>query len=346
MLIKSAEVISSHLVEGRLNRNDVSLFLTKGRLAKLLELITATEAKEVFIDAELSGIQLRNLTRELKVLVTDRSSLILKIFALRARSQAGKMQVQLARLQYNATHLVREWSHLERQRGGLSKTGGPGEKQIELDRRMIDEKIKKLKKDLLILSKQRDSQRKSRQRSGAFTIALVGYTNTGKSTLFNTLTKANSLAKDQLFASLDPMARRCYIPDLPPQQNIIALDTVGFVRNLPHNLVEAFHATLEETRLADLLLIVGDISDSEANLRYRDVEKVLEEINVADTPRILVWNKVDLLTNPPTPINKSLEEYSKYEDKTEIVFISAREKIGIDELQKLIAKKIDLKLSH
>lgn len=336
LLINSANINTVSQMSGRINRNDSATFITTGRLQKLQERVLATGAKYVFVDWELSGIQLRNLKTALKIEVIDRTGLILSIFSQRARSQAGKMQVELAQLQYKSTHLVREWSHLERQRGGLGKTGGPGEKQLELDRRMIGDKIKKLRKELAVLGKQRQSQRKQRSRRGAFTIALVGYTNTGKSTLFNVLTKANSLEKNQLFASLDPMARRCFLPDLPPEQNVIALDTVGFVRDLPHSLVEAFHSTLEETRLADLLLIIGDISGESANERYRDVDKVLSEIGVADIPRILVWNKIDLLQTPPPTMHKEIN--NQFGINTPSIFISARNKIGIEELKKLISK--------
>ena len=333
-LIKSAEDKEVALISGRINRKDVTTFLTKGRLQQLKEQIIHHRARQVFIDAELTGIQLRNLMRELKIEVIDRTGLILMIFAKRAKSLAGKMQVQLAKMQYEASHLVHIWTHLERQRGALGKTGGPGEKQIELDRRILEQKIKKLKKDLKTLGKQRQAQRKKRIRSNAFTIALVGYTNTGKSTLFNCLTKANSLAKDQLFASLDAMARSFYIPTLPHSQNLVALDTVGFIRDLPHSLIEAFHATLEETRLADLLLIIGDISDNEANLRYLDVDKVLAEIGVEKIPRIIVWNKIDLLTHPPTPIN--LANNSK-----QTVFISSKNKQGLDNLINIIANQVE-----
>lgn len=331
LLVESAGHESVALMVARLYRTSPATFMTSGKLATLIEGVQATGAQQIYIDTELSGIQLRNLQRETQVNVADRTGLILNIFAQRARSQTGKLQVELARLNYLATHLVREWSHLERQRGGLGKTGGPGEKQIELDRRLIAEKIKKLKTQLATIAQQRQSQRKARARRGAFTLALVGYTNAGKSTLFNRLTGAHSLAKNQLFASLDPMARRCYIPALPPNQNVVALDTVGFIRALPHDLIEAFHATLEETRLADLLLIVADSNDPQARERLRDVEEVLESIGSADIPRLLVWNKADLLTDVPRQSIESADQVS----------VSALTGLGIHELQEKIAQKIE-----
>lgn len=240
-------------------------------------------------------MQIRNLERALseggpEVRVYDRTDLILEIFAQRARSHEGKLQVELARLEHLSTRLVRGWTHLERQRGGLSKTGGPGEKQIELDRRLIGERVKKLKDRLKKVARVRATQRAARTRSGMLRVSIVGYTNAGKSTLFNRLTRADSLVADKLFATLDPTTRRLHLGD---GVNCSISDTVGFVRDLPHGLVAAFRSTLEETVQADLLLHVVDASNPRHDEQIDAVNVVLAEIGAADIPQVVIWNKID-----------------------------------------------------
>lgn len=222
--------------------------------------------------------------------VYDRTDLILEIFAQRARSHEGKLQVELARLEHLSTRLVRGWTHLERQRGGLSKTGGPGEKQIELDRRLIGERVKKVKERLKKVARVRATQRAARDRSGMLRVSIVGYTNAGKSTLFNRLTRAEAFVADQLFATLDPTTRRLHLGE---GVNCSISDTVGFVRNLPHGLVAAFRSTLEETVQADLLLHVVDASNPRHDEQVDAVNVVLAEIGAADIPQIVIWNKID-----------------------------------------------------
>jgi GTP-binding protein HflX len=254
-------------------------------------------ARTVVFDHELTAVQVRNLERALSeegpaVQVYDRTDLILNIFAQRARSHEGKLQVELARLEHLSTRLVRGWTHLERQRGGLSKTGGPGEKQIELDRRLIGERVKKLKERLKKVERTRATQRAARTRSGMLRVSIVGYTNAGKSTLFNRLTRADSLVADKLFATLDPTTRRLHLGE---GVNAAISDTVGFVRDLPHGLVAAFRATLEETVQADLLLHVVDASNPRHDEQIEAVNVVLAEIGAADIPQVVVWNKIDLV---------------------------------------------------
>jgi GTP-binding protein HflX len=252
-------------------------------------------ARSVVFDHDLTAAQIRNLERALSeegpaVRVYDRTDLILEIFAQRARSHEGKLQVELAQLEHLSTRLVRGWTHLERQRGGLSKTGGPGEKQIELDRRLIGEKVKKLKERLKKVARTRATQRAARTRSGMLRVSIVGYTNAGKSTLFNRLTRADSFVADKLFATLDPTTRRLHLGE---GANAFISDTVGFVRDLPHGLVAAFRATLEETVQADVLLHVVDASNPRHEEQVDAVNVVLAEIGAADIPQIVVWNKID-----------------------------------------------------
>jgi GTP-binding protein HflX len=243
----------------------------------------------------LSPVQQRNLNRLLRVPVVDRTELILDIFAQRARSNEGKLQVELARIEHQLSRLVRGWSHLERQRGGIGQRGGPGEKQIELDRRMLDAKARQLRTRLDKLERQRRTRRRARSRREAFTVSLVGYTNAGKSTLFNALTGAGTYAADQLFATLDTLTRRLRLAD---GSEIVLSDTVGFVRDLPHQLVEAFRATLEETAQADLLLHVVDASAPDRDEQQEQVERVLAEIGADQVPTIIVLNKIDAAAKP------------------------------------------------
>ena len=280
----------------RLRQRRPATLFGAGKVEELLALCQCVEADVVVIDDSLSPVQQRNLEKAWSVKVIDRTGLILEIFARRARTREGKLQVELARLDYERSRLVRTWTHLERQRGGLGKTGGPGETQIELDRRLIAERIDKLRLELEDVRRTRSLHRAARKRVPFPTIALVGYTNAGKSTLFNRLTNSDVLAKDMLFATLDPTLRTV---KLPQGRSVIVSDTVGFISDLPHELVEAFRATLEEVREADLVLHVRDIASPDAAAEARDVDTVLEQIPPEPGKRqqlIEIWNKIDMLT--------------------------------------------------
>jgi GTP-binding protein HflX len=270
--------------------------------------------------------------------VADRTALILEIFARRAQSHEGKLQVELARLQYLATRLVRRWSHLERQSGGIGMRGGPGEAQIELDRRMIDERIKQVKERLKRVQKQRHTQRRARGRNGVFKVSLVGYTNAGKSTLFNALVKARAYAANQLFATLDTTTRSLYLGEAGASVSLS--DTVGFIRDLPHKLVEAFQATLSEAADADLLLHVVDAASPVLDEQMIEVERVLAEIGAGDLPQILVYNKLDLLEPDQRPrgLVDSLLRGDGAGKPTPRVFVSALDGSGLPELRRLIAE--------
>ena len=293
--MQSAGAEVCQVVAGRRDRPDAATFAGSGKVEEIKAACRLHDARNVVFDHTLTGIQIRNLERALaeggpEVRVYDRTDLILEIFAQRARSHDGKLQVELARLEHLSTRLVRGWTHLERQRGGLGKTGGPGEKQIELDRRQIGEKVKKLKERLKKVGRTRDTQRAARTRSGLLRVSIVGYTNAGKSTLFNRLTRADSLVADKLFATLDPTTRRVHLGD---GLNAVISDTVGFVRDLPHGLVAAFRSTLEETVQADLLVHVVDASNERHDEQIDAVNVVLAEIGAADIPQVVVWNKID-----------------------------------------------------
>jgi GTP-binding protein HflX len=266
----------------------------KGKVDEIADLVRYVEADVAVVDDALTPVQQRNLEKAWDCKVIDRTGLILEIFARRARTREGRLQVELARLTYERSRLVRTWTHLERQRGGFGVMGGPGETQIETDRRLIAEKIAKLKKELQDVRRTRTLQRSARKRVPYPTVALVGYTNAGKSTLFNRLTQAEVLAEDLLFATLDPTIRTLKLPDGRPA---ILSDTVGFISDLPHELVEAFRATLEEVREADVILHVRDIASDESAAQAADVREVLDRLGVdMDERRILeVWNKIDLL---------------------------------------------------
>ena len=278
---------------------DAALFVGSGKADEIKLLVQAHQAHTVLFDQAISPAQQRNLERVLGVPVADRTALILEIFAARAKSHEGKLQVELARLQYLATRLVRRWSHLERQSGGIGMRGGPGEAQIELDRRMIDDRIKVTKERLKKVQRQRSTQRRARERNAVFKVSLVGYTNAGKSTLFNALVKARSYAANQLFATLDTTTRSMYLEEAG--QSVSLSDTVGFIRDLPHKLVEAFKATLQEAAEADLLLHVVDAASPHLDEQMVEVERVLDEIGAAEIPQILVYNKQDLLEESQRP---------------------------------------------
>jgi GTP-binding protein HflX len=280
---------------------DAALFIGSGKADEIKLLATQQGAQEVLFDQSLSPGQQRNLERHLGLPVNDRTFLILEIFAQRARSHEGKLQVELARLQYLSTRLVRRWSHLERQSGGIGMRGGPGEAQIELDRRMIGETIKRTKERLAKVKKQRQTQRRQRERRDAFNISLIGYTNAGKSTLFNALVKARAYAADQLFATLDTTTRQLYLGEAG--RSVSLSDTVGFIRDLPHGLVDAFQATLQEAIDADLLLHVVDAANPHFAEQILQVQSVLKEIGADGIPQLLVFNKIDALDAEHQPAN-------------------------------------------
>ena len=315
---------------------DPALFVGSGKADEIKALVAATSAHGVIFDQNLSPAQQRNLERHLGVAVADRTGLILDIFAARAQSHEGKLQVELARLQYQATRLVGRWSHLERQQGGIGTRGGPGEAQIELDRRMIGERIKTVKERLEKVKRQRGTQRKARERRGTFRVSLVGYTNAGKSTLFNALVKARAYAADQLFATLDTTTRALWLGEA--QSSVSLSDTVGFIRDLPHKLVEAFEATLHEAAEADLLLHVIDAASPVLAEQQAEVERVLDDIGASHVPQIWVYNKCDLLEES----QRSREPSDWTEVHTGVrrqrVFVSAATGAGLPELRQAIAE--------
>jgi len=315
---------------------DAALFVGSGKADEIKQLAQALGATEVLFDQSLSPAQQRNLERHLELPVNDRTLLILEIFAQRARSHEGKLQVELARLQYLSTRLVRRWSHLERQTGGAGVRGGPGEKQIELDRRMINEAIKRTKERLVKVKRQRQTQRRQRERRDAFNISLVGYTNAGKSTLFNALVKARAYAADQLFATLDTTTRQLYLSEAG--RSVSLSDTVGFIRDLPHGLIDAFQATLQEAVDADLLLHVVDASNPNYPEQIAEVQRVLAEIGAADIPQVLVFNKLDALDEARRPLQLE-DSYDLDGVATPRVFASARKGEGLPALRQLLARR-------
>ena len=320
---------------------DASLFIGSGKADEIKMLAQQVGATEILFDQALSPSQQRNLERHLELPVNDRTLLILEIFGQRARSHEGKLQVELARLQYSSTRLIRRWSHLERQTGGAGVRGGPGEKQIELDKRMIGESIKRCKERLVKVKKQRQTQRRQRDRQNSFSISLVGYTNAGKSTLFNALVKAKTYVADQLFATLDTTTRQLFLGDA--RQMVSLSDTVGFIRDLPHGLVDAFAATLQEAADADLLLHVVDASSTEYLDQIEQVQRVLHEIGAADVPQILVFNKLDALEKSRWPLHLSdmfeiKNAFTEGVSRVERIFVSAQTGKQVPELRQLLAR--------
>lgn len=313
---------------------DAALFVGSGKADEIRMLAQMHGAREVLFDQALSPAQQRNLERHMEMPVNDRTLLILEIFAQRARSHEGKLQVELARLQYVSTRLVRRWTHLERQMGGIGGRGGPGEKQIELDRRMIADAIKRTKEKLQKVKKQRQTQRRQRERRDVFNISLVGYTNAGKSTLFNALVKARAYAADQLFATLDTTTRQLYLAEAG--MSVSLSDTVGFIRDLPHGLVEAFQATLQEAVDADLLLHVVDASNETFPEQMDQVRKVLGEIDALGIPQVLVFNKLDALSESKKPVLLQ-DTYEVDGVSVPRVFVSARTGEGLPLLRQVLA---------
>jgi len=289
-LAASAGIQARALVRGRRDRPDPAHFAGSGKVEEIKRTLQEQGASLAIFNHDLSPAQERNLEKALGCPIVDRTRLILNIFGQRAKSHEGKLQVELAQLEHAATRLVRGWTHLERQRGGRGFMGGMGETQLEVDRRLIANRVKLLKDKLGKLGRRREVQRRARERGRAFSVSLVGYTNAGKSTLFNTLTRAGALAEDRLFATLDTTTRRLYLPEAG---NVAISDTVGFIRDLPHTLVAAFRATLEEAVHADLLLHVVDAASDAREAQILEVDKVLAEIGANSVPRLLVWNKID-----------------------------------------------------
>ncbi|WP_413012621.1 GTPase HflX [Noviherbaspirillum sp. 1P10PC] len=314
-------------IVGKRASPDPALYVGSGKAQEIAQAVQDGNLDLVIFNHALSPAQQRNLERVLKVRVVDRTSLILDIFAQRAQSHEGKVQVELAQLQHLATRLIRGWTHLERQKGGIGLRG-PGETQLETDRRLIGERVKALRAKLKKLQRQHETQRRARGRSNTLSVSLVGYTNAGKSTLFNAMTKAQVYAADQLFATLDTTSRRIYLGEAG---SVVISDTVGFIRELPHQLVAAFRATLEETIRADLLLHVVDASSPTRLEQVEEVNAVLREIGADRIPQILVWNKIDAAGLEPAV---ERDEY----DKIRRVFISAQTGAGIDLLREAIGE--------
>ena len=352
LLAQTAGLVPVARVTCKRKAPDAALFIGKGKADEIKALCEQHGAAEVLFDQALSPAQQRNLERHLDRPVNDRTLLILEIFGQRARSHEGKLQVELARLQYVSTRLVRRWSHLERQTGGAGVRGGPGEKQIELDRRMIGDAIKRTRERLEKVKKQRRTQRRQRERRDTFSISLVGYTNAGKSTLFNALVKARAYAADQLFATLDTTTRQLYLAEVDDGdgahgqndagdyaasngrgRSVSLSDTVGFIRDLPHGLIDAFQATLQEAADADLLLHVVDAANPNHPEQMAEVQRVLHEIGAADVPQVLVFNKIDALDEAHRP-RRNHDIFEVEGRPVPRLFVSGRSAAGLPELRR------------
>jgi GTP-binding protein HflX len=326
VLAAGAEIVA--LVTGSRRSPDPKFFVGSGKVDEIHQKVKQFDAELVIFNHTLSPVQERNLEKALSCRVLDRTGLILDIFAQRARSHEGKLQVELAQLRHLSTRLVRGWTHLERQKGGIGLRG-PGETQLETDRRLLADRIKQLNRKLEKVNRQREQGRRGRKRASLPTVSLVGYTNAGKSTLFNAITRADVFAADQLFATLDPTLRRI---ELNEKQSAILADTVGFIRELPHDLVAAFRSTLQETREADLLLHVIDAHDPKRKDNIHEVDSVLEEIEADERPQLLVYNKIDLLDDIKPRIDRDEQ------GKPARVWLSAKTGIGLDELQQAMTE--------
>lgn len=331
-LVRSAGAIPVVQISATRHTPEPGYFLGKGKLEELQEQVLANEIEIVLFNHALSPAQERNLERALQCRVLDRTGVILDIFAQRARSFEGKLQVELAQLKHLSTRLVRGWTHLERQKGGIGLRG-PGETQLETDRRLLNERIKQINKRLEKVRRQREQGRRARQRAEFPIVSLVGYTNAGKSTLFNHLTRAEVYAADQLFATLDPTLRRV---ELGHNQVVILADTVGFIQKLPHDLVAAFRSTLDETVQADLLLHVVDSNDPERQLRIEQVNQVLNEIGADEIPQILVYNKIDSLDDETNKVRVERDEAGRVNR----VWLSALRGLGLDELREALFEQL------
>ena len=329
-LVQSAGVYIEGTISGTRSTPDSKYFIGTGKLEEVRLLVQATKANVAIFNHSLSPSQARNLEKVLQCRVLDRTGLILDIFAQRAKTFEGKLQVELAQLNYMATRLVRGWTHLERQKGGIGLRG-PGETQLETDRRLLRGRIEHINNKLDKVRQQREQNRNARRKVAIPTVSFVGYTNAGKSTLFNQLLNEHVYAADKLFATLDPTLRGMHIPDVG---KVIFVDTVGFIRHLPHDLVEAFKATLEETASSDLLLLVIDLSDPEYRAKLDQVELVLSEIGADKLPIIQVYNKIDNITG--------FQPKVEYNDAGLItkVFVSAQGNLGLDLLRKAVVERL------
>jgi len=327
-LVQSAGVLRFRVLKGNRSRPDARLYAGSGKVEEIAAAAAELNAATVVFNHALSPAQQRNLEKELQRLVMDRTDLILHIFAQRAQTTEGKLQVELAQLERLSTRLVRGWTHLERQRGGLGKTGGPGEKQIELDRRYIGRRVRVLKDKLDTLRERRGVQRRARARGEVLSVSIVGYTNAGKSTLFNALARAKAYEADKLFATLDTTSRRIWIREAG---SVVVSDTVGFIRDLPHGLVAAFRATLEETVHADLLLHVVDAASPARDEQAAEANRVLAEIGADTIPQVAVWNKIDAAQLEPAVERDQYGRICR-------VFVSARTGAGMESLRGAIAE--------
>ncbi|MET3008115.1 ribosome rescue GTPase HflX [Stenotrophomonas koreensis] len=333
-LARSAGASIAATITARIDRPNPSILIGSGKLEEVRAAADATEADLILVNHALSPVQERNLERALGRRVIDRTGLILDIFAQRAHSHEGKLQVELAQLRHIATRLVRGWTHLERQRGGSIGLRGPGETQLETDRRLLQKRVDQLQKRLEKVEVQRTQMRRARVRSEMPRVALVGYTNAGKSTLFNALAGAQAYAADQLFATLDPTVRRVAIPG----GNVVLADTVGFVRDLPHELVAAFRSTLSEAREADLLLHVVDAADPHRQERIAQVDEVLTEVGAGELPQLLVFNKIDRIdgAQPRHDAQDGIADPARRER----VWLSARDGVGLDLLTAALGARL------
>ncbi|MCS3746472.1 MULTISPECIES: ribosome rescue GTPase HflX [Xanthomonas] len=336
-LARSAGATVAATLTARIDKPSPSTLIGSGKLEEIKAAAEATGADLVLVNHTLSPGQERNLERYLERRVIDRTGLILDIFAQRARSHEGKLQVELAQLRHMATRLVRGWTHLERQRGGSIGLRGPGETQLETDRRLLQKRVEQLQQRLEKVEVQRTQMRRARMRSELPRIALVGYTNAGKSTLFNALTGAEAYVADQLFATLDPTVRRIALPG----GSAILADTVGFVRDLPHQLVAAFRSTLSEARDADLLLHIVDAADPLREERIQQVDEVLQAVGAGDLPQLLVFNKIDKIDG--AEVRHDAQDGIPDQARRERVWVSARDGRGLQELQQALGQRLDLR---